>query len=139
MKKINELMSKNVVKVTSVTMLPEAAQKMRQENIGVLPIEENGRLVGVLTDRDIAINAVAKGDINRPVKDFMSKTPTTIQSNATVEQAIQLMLQNNIRRLPVMDNGNLVGMVSLEDLAEAGSDQDLVKALRSLHQQTRHK
>lgn len=137
--KIKELMSKNIVKVTSVTMVPEVAKKMRQENIGIIPIEENGRLVGVVTDRDIVINAVSQDQINRPVKEIMSKTPTTVRQDASVEEAIEAMLQHNVRRLPVMDDGNLVGMVSLEDLTEAGSDQDLLKALRSFHKQTKHK
>lgn len=136
--KINQLMSKNVVKVTSITMVPEVAQKMRQENIGVIPVEENGKLVGIVTDRDIAINAVAKGEINQQVKDIMTKTPVTVRPDTSVEEAIQTMLKNNVRRLPVTDNGNVVGMVSLEDLTEAGSDQDLLKALRSFHKQTKH-
>lgn len=137
--KIRELMSKNIVKVTSVTMVPEVAKKMRHENIGIIPIEENGRLVGVVTDRDIVINAVSQDQINRPVKEIMSKTPTTVRPDASVEEAIEAMLQHNVRRLPVMDDGTLVGMVSLEDLTEAGSDQDLLKALRSFHKQTKHK
>lgn len=136
--KVRELMSKNVVKVTSITMIPEVAQKMRQENVGVIPVEENGRLIGVVTDRDITINAVAKGAINCPVKDVMTPSPATIASTATVEDAIQLMLQRNVRRLPVVDNGSLVGIVTLEDLVEAGKDQELIKALRTFHQTTKH-
>jgi CBS domain-containing protein len=134
---VNQLMSKNVVKVTAITMVPEVAQKMRQANIGVIPVEEDGRLVGIVTDRDIAINAVAKGEINQPVKAIMTKTPITIKPTSSVEEAIQTMLQNSVRRLPVIDNGSLVGMVSFEDLAEAGHDQDIVKAMRTFHKKTR--
>lgn len=136
--KINDLMSKNIVKVTSVTLIPEVAQKMRQENIGVLPVEENGKLVGIVTDRDIAINAVAKGEINQQVKAIMTKTPVTVRPDTTVEEAIQLMLQNNVRRLPVSENGTVIGMVSLEDLTEAGSDHELLKAMRAFHKKTKH-
>ncbi|MBO9538985.1 CBS domain-containing protein [bacterium] len=136
--KVNQLMSKNLVKVTSITMVPEVAQKMRQENIGLIPVEDNGQLVGVVTDRDIAINAVAKGEINQPVKAIMTKALVTIGPNSNVEEAIQTMLQHNVRRLPVIDNGRLMGMVSLEDLTEAGSDQDLIKALRTFHKKTKH-
>ncbi|HEY9900064.1 MAG TPA: CBS domain-containing protein [Pantanalinema sp.] len=136
--KINQFMSKNIVKVTSITMVPEVAQKMRMENIGVIPVEENGQLVGVVTDRDIAIHAVAKGEVNQAVKGIMSKSLVTVGPNTSVEEAIQTMLQNNVRRLPVTENGHLVGMVSLEDLTEAGSDQDLLKALRTFHKKTKH-
>ena len=136
--KVSELMSKKLVKVTSIAMLHEVAQKMRQENIGVIPVEDNGKLVGLVTDRDIAVNAVAKGEINCAVKDVMTHNPVTLNANATVEEAIQTMLKQNIRRLPVMDNGKLVGLVSLEDLLESGKDQDLLKALRTFHEKTKH-
>lgn len=136
--KVSELMSKKLVKVTSITMLSDVAQKMKQENIGVIPVEDDGKLVGLVTDRDIAINAVAKGQINCSVKDIMTANPVTLNANATVEEAIQTMLKQNVRRLPVMDNNKLVGLVSLEDLAESGSDQELMKALKIFHQKTKH-
>lgn len=135
---VKELMSKKVVKVTSVAMLPDVAKKMRQENIGAIPVEENGRVVGIVTDRDIATHAVANGNINCQVKEVMTRSPATIPASATPHEAIQTMLQHNCRRLPVTDGGGLVGMLSLEDLVEAGQDQDILKALKRFHQQTKH-
>lgn len=136
--KVAEVMSKHLVKVTPGTKVPEAAKKMRQENIGVLPVEENGHLVGIVTDRDIALNGVATGKVDCPVTDIMTKSPVTIQQTATLEAALETMMQRNVRRLPVMDDGHMIGIVSLEDLAENGNGETILKALRHFHRQTKH-
>lgn len=136
--KVAEVMSKHLVKVSPGTKVPEAAQKMRQENIGVLPVEENGHLVGIVTDRDIALNGVAAGKVDCPVNDIMTKAPATIQQTATLEAALETMMQRNVRRLPVMDDGHVVGIVSLEDLAEGENGETVLKALRFFHKKTKH-
>ena len=135
---IRDLMSKRVVTVAAEAALPQAAALMRDENVGVLPVERHGALVGMITDRDITIHAVAKGDIQVPVSAVMTPIPVTIGPQALVAEAIYTMLHYNVRRLPVIDRDRLVGMVSLEDLVEAGNDQELLSALRGFHQQTRH-
>ncbi|HBN10165.1 MAG TPA: CBS domain-containing protein [Cyanobacteria bacterium UBA8530] len=136
--KLRDLMSKQVVKVSGVTMLPEVAKKMKQENIGMLPVEENGKLIGVVTDRDITIDAVAQGNINRPVKDIISANPVTVGPETTVEEALKTMTSNNVRRLPVVENNQLVGIISLEDLVEGGNPQMVIDALKRFHQNTKH-
>jgi CBS domain-containing protein len=138
MKTIQDVMSRKVVKIQSVTMLPEAAQTMRQENIGVLPVEDNGQLVGVVTDRDITVNAVSQGNVNCQVKEVMTLNPISIGPSANPEEAIELMLKHGVRRLPVVDGQHLVGVVSFEDLVEAGNDQQILSALRTFHQHTKH-
>ena len=135
---VSEVMSKRVVKVTGIAMLPEVAAKMGQENIGVVPVEEDGRVVGLVTDRDIAVRAVANHRIDVPVTEIMTRDPVTITSSTTIEDAIRIMLKHNVRRLLVMDGHNLVGLVSLEDLIESEAEEDLLDALRKLHSQTRH-
>ncbi len=136
--KVADVMSKRVVKVTGITMLPEVAQKMADENIGVVPVEEGQRLVGIVTDRDIALRAVAKRSIDVPVKDVMTPNPVKVPSSTTIEEAIRTMLQHHVRRLLVTENDKLVGVVSLEDLLEGGEEAELMKALKQLHKETRH-
>lgn len=136
--KVSEVMSKSVVRVASNAPIQTVAQKMRDENIGMVPVEENNRLVGVVTDRDIAIQAVAQGNIERPVKDVMSEQPITIQPDTETNQAIQMMLQHSIRRLPVVQDSQIVGVISFEDLVETGDDQAILSALRHLHHETKH-
>jgi len=136
--KVADVMSKRVVKVTGITMLPEVAQKMADENIGVVPVEDGQRLVGIVTDRDIALRAVAKRSIDVPVKDVMTPNPVKVASSTTVGEAIRTMLQHKVRRLLVTEHDKLVGLVSLEDLLEGGEEAELMSALKQLHKETRH-
>ena len=137
--KVNEIMSKKVVQVASVTTVPDVAETMNRENVGVIPIADDGRLVGIVTDRDIAVRAVAKRSVDRPVKEVMTTKPITISPDASVEFAIETMLENKVRRLVVVDQGRVVGMLSLEDLLEGRVQNELIKALEHFHKQTRHK
>lgn len=136
--KLKDVMSKHVVKVNGITMLPEVAQKMRQENIGFLPVEDNGKLIGIVTDRDITIDAVAQGNINRPVKDIVNKNLVTATPDTTVEEAIRMMTSHNVRRLPVLENQQLVGIVSLEDLVDTDNPKIVLDALKQFHKKTQH-
>lgn len=136
--KLKDVMSKHVVKVSGITMLPEVAQKMRQENIGFLPVEDNGKLIGIVTDRDITIDAVAQGNINRPVKDIVNKNLVTATPDTTAEEAIRMMTSHNVRRLPVLENQQLVGIVSLEDLMDTDNPKIVLDALKQFHKKTQH-
>lgn len=137
--KVGDLMSKRLVTIKSLTMVPEAAEVMRKENVGVLPVEEGGKIVGIVTDRDIAIRAVADRKIDVPVKDVMTREPKTISIDTTVEEAIREMERLDVRRLAVVDKeGNPCGIVSLEDLVESGQDQLVLEALKKFHERTRH-
>ena len=108
------------------TLSPEssvrkAAQLMRDEDTGVVPIIDGlGVLVGIVTDRDIVVQAVADGHgPDTPVSGCMSPNPDTIPKDATVEQAMMVMSQRQIRRLPVVENGRLIGIISLADLTNS--------------------
>lgn len=91
---------------------------MRDEDVGSIPVVEEGRLVGIVTDRDLAIQVLAEnrsGDA--PVQEFMTLRPETASPDTTIHMAAQLMQTHQIRRLPVTDGGRLVGIVALADLA----------------------
>lgn len=106
---------------TSVT---EIARMMAKDDIGAVPIGDDDRLVGMLTDRDIAVRVVAKARDPERTKaaEVMTKGIVWCQASATVEDAIHLMDQKKIRRLPVIDdNKRLVGMLSLGDIAHSVS------------------
>ena len=96
-----------------------AARAMRDGDYGAVPIvDAGGTLVGILTDRDIVVQAVAEGrDLDTPVRQLMTAYPDTVAADTPIEQAITVMQSRQIRRLPVMENGRLVGMVSLGDIA----------------------
>lgn len=127
--KIRDIMTKQVDIVSPDTSLKEAARKMRDADVGFLPVGENDRLVGTLTDRDIAIRAVADGkDPNSAkVRDAMSSGTEYVFEDQDSSEAAQMMSEKQIRRLPVMSREKrLVGVVAIGDLATKTHDDDVV-------------
>jgi CBS domain-containing protein len=129
MKSISQVMTRDVTVVKPDDSLQHAAQLMRDMNIGALPVCNGKRLVGMITDRDITIRAVAEGKSpsNVHVSDVMSDQPLWCFDDQTVGEVLQQMGDQQIRRIPVIsrDAMELVGVVSLGDLAtEQGVDTD---------------
>lgn len=127
---IKDCMSKKVELAKPGMSLQHAAQKMRDGDFGVLPVEEKDKLVGMITDRDIAIRAVAEGKEFKKtkVKDVMSKKLLYCFEDQTTEEVAKNMGENQIRRLPVLNRQKrLVGIVSLGDLADVKRDADHAK------------
>jgi len=120
-KKVRELMSEQPIALTASTPIIEAARRMRAANVGAVVIEENGRPCGIVTDRDIAVRAVADGrDPERtPVSGIMSKELTTLSPDDDLDRAVQVMREKAIRRVLVVDPRTKagVGILSLGDLA----------------------
>ncbi|RKN86659.1 CBS domain-containing protein [Paenibacillus ginsengarvi] len=118
MKKISEIMSTDCVTVTLQDNLYEIALKMKQNDIGFIPVVEGKKLIGVVTDRDLVIRGYAeKHSGSTAVKEVISKDVTTISPDATIDEAARLMASRKIRRLPVVQSGELVGVVAIADLA----------------------
>ncbi|MDA8217293.1 MAG: CBS domain-containing protein [Dehalococcoidales bacterium] len=128
---VKEIMTKECYTVNPDTSLLQAAQLMRRHNVGALPVMQDGRLLGIITDRDIAIEAVAAGcDPRRGlVRDFMTAEPVTISPETSLEEAAHVMAQEQVRRLPITRNGQFLGLVSLGDLAVTLHDDKLVADL----------
>jgi len=115
---IRDVMTPNPRTVSPSDTIQNAARVMRDEDTGVVPVVENGRAIGMLTDRDIAIRAVADGSQpNRPVRDIITSAVVTATPDMSTREAAQLMSEHQIRRLPVVENERLVGIISLGDLA----------------------
>lgn len=118
--KIREMMTKETRSVAPNTPVIEAAGLMRLHDIGVVPVLDGERVVGMLTDRDIVLQVVADGDDPRTtlVSEVMSTGSISVKEDQEVDDAVQLMQTYQIRRLPVLDaSGKLVGIVSLGDIA----------------------
>lgn len=117
--KIREIMTTDLVTVPSSATIIEAARLMRDADIGDVLIQDANKLVGILTDRDVTCRAVAEGldCAGTKVGDIMSKDLFTGMPDWDVDNASDLMAEEQIRRLPIMENGRLVGIVSLGDLA----------------------
>lgn len=126
--RVKDIMNNSPIYISPSTTLQEAAQEMRDKDIGFLPIGENDRLIGSITDRDIAIRGVANGNgvSEIKVRDIMSEEIQYCFEDDPVEQAAELMSNLQIRRLAVLDkNKRLKGIVSLGDIASKSSDSDI--------------
>ncbi|MBM3933443.1 MAG: CBS domain-containing protein [SAR202 cluster bacterium] len=127
---VGEIMTTDVVTVQFEATVLEAAQLMRDEDIGDVVVMQDDKTVGILTDRDIVVRVVAEGkDFNTTVSEIASHSLTTVSSETDIDDAIDLMGDEAIRLLPVVDNGRLVGILSLGDLA---IDEDETSALSEI-------
>lgn len=119
MQQIKYLMSSDVELVHPEETIQTAAQRMRDGGFGLLPVGENDRLVGTITDRDIAVRAVAQGlDGTTKVRSIMSEGVCWAYDDDTVEAACNRMAEHQVRRLPVVNRDKrLVGILALGDIA----------------------
>jgi CBS domain-containing protein len=118
MQTVKDIMTSNVEYCTPLDNVYEVAVKMKDLNVGAIPIVEDQRLIGMITDRDLVVRGIAeKHPGSNQVTNVMSDQIISIDPYASVEEAAHMMAKHQIRRLPVVDNGKLVGMVSLGDLS----------------------
>ncbi len=120
MQKIRHLMSNEPMTLESDRPASEAARVMRIAGVGAVLVTKKGRLCGIVTDRDIVIRCIAESaDPNVALERICSQELTTISADADVDEAIRMMRENAIRRVPVVDGGRPLGIVSLGDVAVA--------------------
>jgi CBS domain-containing protein len=116
---IRDVMTTQPRTLSSSATLAEAARVMRRDDIGDVLVEENGKLCGIVTDRDIVVRGVATGrDPNEtPLSEVCTKEVVALRPEDSLDEAVRLMRDRAVRRLPVAENGKPVGIVSLGDLA----------------------
>jgi CBS domain-containing protein len=137
--KVTNAMHKAAEWVPAETPIVEVAKKMRQLDIGSIPVGENDRLIGMVTDRDIACRAVAAGrDVSKlTARDVMSKGIIYCRDSEELDDAIRLMEDKKIRRLPVInDQKRMVGMLALGDVSHAASREisgEVITAVSAHH------
>lgn len=128
---VRDIMSKDLVNLNSEDSIERAAQMMRQFDVGAIPVCDNSKkLVGIITDRDITLNSVASGANANQQKicDHMTSNPVTGSPDMDVHDAVRMMSRHQIRRLPIVENNNLVGIVSLGDISQEPNLQDNAEA-----------
>lgn len=137
--KVKEAMHTGVQWVSPDLPLPAIAQKMKKYDVGIIPVGENDRLVGMVTDRDIALRGVAQGKdpSQLTAKDVMTKGVIWCHDTDSINDAAHLMESKKVRRLPVIDaNKRMVGMISLGDISHMASLKiaaELTKAVSAHH------
>ncbi|GAB7386763.1 CBS domain-containing protein [Bacillaceae bacterium] len=119
MQTVGQIMTRDVKCCSLNDSLYDAACLMRDYNVGIIPVVgEGNQLLGVVTDRDIVVRGVAeKRNASTPVEEVMSNDLAVANPGMTVDEAANMMAHRQIRRLPVVENGKLVGMVAIGDLA----------------------
>lgn len=115
---IKDVMSKKVAYVAPHDPTEKAAKLMDEYDVGSIPVCDGNKVVGIITDRDIVLRCVSQNkDLKQPVCEFMTANPVTATPTMDVKDAAKLMSEKKVRRLPIVDNNSLVGMVSLGDIA----------------------
>jgi CBS domain-containing protein len=122
---VTEYMSRELLLVNPESGLAAAASVMSQRRIGSVLVVENGRLVGIFTERDI-VRAVSQDvmAMHEAVSDWMTRDPLTVAPDTSVDVARELMLEHHFRHLPVTQGDELVGIISMRDLTRATVDED---------------
>ena len=123
---VREIMTKDVATLNAKDSVERAAQLMKQYNVGAIPVCSEEKVIGIITDRDIALRSVAQGENgrNQTVREIMSSNPVVINSQTDIHDAARIMSERQIRRLPVVENNSIVGIVSLGDIAVESNLQD---------------
>jgi CBS domain-containing protein len=131
---IRDVMTPNPSCVSPEDSIQNAARIMRDMDTGAVPVVENGRPVGIVTDRDIVVRGVAEdGQLNRPVRDIVTGSVVCASPDMSTREAADLMSEHQVRRLPVVENERLVGIVSIGDLAvKEGKDRRIGDTLQDI-------
>ncbi|MEG7333356.1 MULTISPECIES: CBS domain-containing protein [unclassified Bacillus (in: firmicutes)] len=131
--KIRDIMTKNVECCEPTASITELAKQMKDSNVGSIPVCENDTLKGIVSDRDIVTRCLAENQMDAKARDIMSADIVSGHPDMSAEEASQLMAEHQIRRLPILQNERIAGIVALGDLSvEKNTDQKAGEALSEI-------
>jgi CBS domain-containing protein len=134
---IKDVMTSDPCSIDAGKSVAYAAKMMRDEDVGLAPIVEDDKLIGMLTDRDIAIRVVAEGrnPDQTTVGEVASQQVVTIDPQQDLDEALRIMAKHQVRRLPVVEeDGRLIGVVAQADIARAGDDSQTGELVQEISQ-----
>jgi CBS domain-containing protein len=136
MASIRDLMTSNPTTCPPSATVVEAARVMKQEDVGPVPVVEGDRIVGIVTDRDIVTRVVAEGrdPSSTTVADIVSSDLVTVEPDTAIDEALGLMSDNQVRRLPVVEDGRLVGILAQADVARAADEEKTGEVVQDISQ-----
>src|ERR671925_256162 len=139
-KSVRDVMTPGVRTVSPAQSLADAAEVMKGEDVGSVPVVEEGRVAGILTDRDIVTRAVAERRDPQAVKvdEVASRDPVTVEPEQDLDEALALMAQHQVRRLPVVEEGRLVGMLAQADVALEGKEKRIGETVEEISRPSGH-
>jgi len=137
-KSVREAMTASVSSVSPSQSLADAAEVMKGQDVGSVPVVEEGRLAGIVTDRDIVTRAVAERRNPQAVKveEIASHDLVTVESEQDLDDALALMARHKVRRLPVLEEGRLVGMLAQADIALGAKEEKVGEMVEQISQPT---
>lgn len=124
--KVKDIMTKEIASIDSDDSIEKAAQLMKQYDVGSIPVCSQKKVIGIVTDRDIALRSIAEGQNTKQqkVRDIMTSNPVVGNPEMDVHDAARIMSEGQIRRLPIVQNNSLVGIVALGDISVEPDLQD---------------
>ncbi|MDQ4018519.1 MAG: CBS domain-containing protein [Actinomycetota bacterium] len=136
MASIRDVMTPNPTTCPPSATVTDAARAMASEDVGPIPVAEGDRLVGMVTDRDLVVRVLAEGrDANSTtLQEIMASDLVTVEPGTQLEEALQLMSDNQVRRLPVVEGGRLVGIVAQADVARAADEEQVGEVVQDISQ-----
>lgn len=138
--KVKDIMTKSVAYINPSSSVTEAAQLMQKHNVGSVPVCDQSGVIGIVTDRDIVVRNVAHGTDphTTPVKNVMTSQITTVTPEMDINDVSDIMAKSQIRRLPVVENNKLIGIVALGDIAtDSHYDTEAAEALTDISSPSR--
>lgn len=131
--KVKDIMSKSMVTAHTHNKISEVSRMMKEYDIGFIPIEDNNDFIGVITDRDIVIRAIAKGtNCDDTIDKYITNYIISISSDADIEEALELMSEEKIKRLLVEDKRKIVGILSLSDILSIQNDNYILEYISNI-------
>jgi CBS domain-containing protein len=126
-KRIREVMTPSPETVEPGQAVAEAAKLMKQADVGMIPVVQEGQLSGTVTDRDIVLRVIAEGKspASTTVGEIASGEVVTVDPEQELEEALELMAKHQVRRLPVVENGRLIGVLAQADVAREGDEREV--------------
>ena len=135
---VRDVMTPGVRTVSASQSLADAAEVMKGEDVGSVPVVEEGRLTGILTDRDIVTRAVAERRDPQTVRveEVVSRELVTVEPDQDLDEALALMARHQVRRLPVVEEGRLVGMLAQADVALEAKEKKVGETVEEISKPT---
>lgn len=130
--KAQNIMSRNLIIMNDNTSISEVARIMKEKDIGFIPISNDNKIIGVITDRDIVVNAISnKCNLDTPVKEYATKNVISVNIDDNVSKILNVMRKNKVKRVLVNDEHKLVGIVSFSDILN-NNEFDILNTMKEI-------
>lgn len=130
--KAQNIMSRNLIIMDDNTSISEVARIMKEKDIGFIPISSDNKIIGVITDRDIVVNAISnKCSLDTPVKEYATKNVISVNIDDNVSKILNVMRKNKVKRVLVNDEHKLVGIVSFSDILN-NNEFDILNTMKEI-------